>query len=297
MFPDMVYGRAYKPFVYRALLPAAVRTVAEITPQSVKDKFESAVQNKRMVSILGWEKEYLYEYFVALIIMFCCFLAFCIVLRYLIKLFFDFPSFVAELAPVGGLLILPVFFKYYSYIYDPATLLLFTLAVILVAKRKFLLFYIIFILATLNKETSILLTGVFFMREFKVMRNRSLVRHLVVQISVWIGVKAWITSIFKDNSGPFWESHLIDHNLALISKPHELFYFVIAVAAFAILLHYKWAEKPVFLRRGFFITIIPLMLLALFFGYIDELRGYYEAFPFLFLLSLPTIVDIYWVVT
>jgi hypothetical protein len=30
----------------------------------------------------------------------------------------------------------------------------------------------------------------------------------------------------------------------------------------------------------------------LFFGYVDELRAYYEAFPFLFLLSVPSLCSI-----
>ena len=293
MFPDMVYGRAYKPFVYRTLVPTTVRIVAEITPECVKDRFRLAVQNKRMISILKWEIEYIYEYFIALIIMFCCFLGFAFMLRYLIRLFYDFPSFVVDLAPVGGLLILPTFFKFYSYIYDPGTLFLFTLAIILIAKRKLLLFYIVFLLATLNKETSILLVGIFFIREFKVMRNLGLAGHLLLQISLWIAVKASITAIFMNNQGSFGEFHLIDHNLGLISNPYELLYFVSVISIFSALIHYRWTEKPIFLCHCLFITIIPLMLVVLFFGFINELRDYYEAFPFLFLLSLPTIVDIF----
>jgi len=293
MFPDMVHGRAYKPFVYRTLLPTTIRTVAEVTPESVKQGFNAAFQNKKMVRILEWEKEYLYEYFVGLILIFCCFVGLAFTLRYLVRLFYKFPSFVADFAPLGGLLILPVFFKYYSYLYDPSTLLLFTLAIVPMVKRNFLLFYIVFLLATLNKETSILLTGIFFIREFKVMPRPSWVKHVLLQIAAWVGIRALLTAAFKNNPGSLVEFHLLDHNLGLICNPQEFLYFIIVIAVFAVLIKYRWAEKPAFLRQGLVITLAPLMSLALFFGFVDELRGYYEAFPFIFLLSLPTIVDIF----
>jgi hypothetical protein len=293
MFPDMVYGKAYKPFVYRTLLPIMVRAIAKITPEAVQEEFNTSLQNKRMVKILKWEKEYLYEYSIALILMFCCFLGFAFMLRYLIKQFYEFPSFVADFAPVGGLLILPIFFKYYSYLYDPLTLLLFTLALIAIAKRNFTLFYIVFLLTTLNKETSILLTGIFFIREFKVMRNPSWVKHILLQIAGWIAIKSWITAAFKNNPGSFVEFHLLDCNLGLISNPQELLYFIMVITVFAILIRYRWSEKPTLLKNGLFITLIPLSFSALFFGCINELRMYYEAFPFIFLLSLPTVVDVF----
>lgn len=292
MFPDMVYGKAHKPFVYRTLLPSGVRALAEITPECVKERIRSTLQDKRMISILKWEKEYLYEYGVALIIMLSCFLGSAYQLRYLLRWFYDFPSYVADFAPMVGLLILPVFFKYYSYIYDPSTIFLFTLAIILIVKERIWLFYLVFLLATVNKETSILLVGIFFIREFKVMSKASLVRHLLSQMLLWIAVKAILLVIFRNNPGSFCESHL-SHNLDLISAPFRLLYFVGVVLLFCVLICYRWTEKPSFLRKSLFITAVPLISLAFFFGFVDELRGYYEVFPFLFLLSVPTIVEIF----
>jgi hypothetical protein len=307
MFPDVIYGKAHKPFAYRTLVPTTVRIAAEITPDFVKDRIKLAVQDCnpqrkriRMMKTLGWETEYIYEYAIALVIMFCYFLAFAFLLRYLVRLFYDYPPFVADLAPVGGLLILPIFFKFYSYLYDPSTLFLFTLAIILIAKRKLLLFYVVFGLATLNKETSILLLGVFFVREFRVMRNSSLAWHLLFLSSLWIAVKASITVIFRNNPGPLIDFQLIDHNLIIILNSlasfitlYHLLYVVAVILMFWALIRHRWTEKPIFLRRGFLITIIPLAFLVLFFGSIIELRVFYEVFPFLFLLSLPTIVDIF----
>jgi hypothetical protein len=245
-----------------------------------------------MVDMLGWETEYIFEYFVALVFMFGCFFGLAFALRYLIRLFYDYPSFVEELAPVGGLMILPVFFKYYSYIYDPCTLFLFTLAVGLMATRRYSLFYLIFLLATFNKETSILVAALFFMQEFRVMRKSSLARHMLLQVSIWIAVRGLIMFLFRSNEGSLFEFHLL-RNLELIHSPRHLIYFILVIGVFVTLLRHGWAEKPVFLRNGLFVTLVPLILLALFFGWVDELRDYYEAYPFLFLLCLPAIVDIF----
>jgi hypothetical protein len=193
MFPDMVYGKAYKPFVYRTLLPSAVRAVAEVTPDAVKNRISPAVERRmHLLQIPESERGYAYEYFVALVLMYCCFVGLAYTLRHLTAWFYDYPAFVADLAPVGGLLVLPVFFKYYSYVYDPCTLLLFSLAVASIVARKRRLFYLLFVLATFNKETSILLSGLFFIYEYQVMRKSVLTGHLFVSCH------------FGSRSGHFW---------------------------------------------------------------------------------------------
>jgi hypothetical protein len=294
MFPDMVYGKAHKPYVYRTLFPSTVRAVAEVTPESIKERISSTFKNrwKRNLERLEWNTDYIYEYLVALTLIFFCFFSFALALRHLAKLFYDFPSFVADLAPVGGLLALPLFFRYYSYIYDPCTLLLFALAIGFIATRRQPAFYMIFVLATLNKETSILLTALFFLHEYKTMNNSKLLGHVLLQVSFWIAIRAALLFIFRSNEGSLLEFHLF-RNLGLIIRPLKLIYFVGVLMVFFILVRYEWKRKPVFVRKGFFVTLVPLAVLGMFFGFVDEFRDYYEALPFLFLLSLSTIVDIF----
>jgi hypothetical protein len=83
----MIYGRAYKPFTYRALVPATVRMITYCTPEVVKQKARDAAREKRLIKLLGWEPEYLWEYFVALAIMFLCILGLLFALRYLVAVF------------------------------------------------------------------------------------------------------------------------------------------------------------------------------------------------------------------
>ncbi len=297
LFPDMVYGKAHKPYVYRILLPTIVRVATEITPAIVEEKVESAftgsLSAQRFIKMLGWENEYIYEYALMLILIFVCFIGSALMLRHLIKIFYDFPDFVADFAPVGAIMALPIYFRYCSYIYDPGAFFLFTLGIALIMKRRYLLYYLVFILATLNKETSILLVALFYLREGSEMPRSRLALHLVFQGLIWIAIKALVMILYADNPGMPFEFHLFDHNLILFLHPLAFFYFIAVVAFHLPLLIYGWKHKPVFLRRGMIVTLVPLLSLAFVFGFIDELRVYYEALPFVFLLSLPTIVRIF----
>jgi len=94
-------------------------------------------------------------------------------------------------------------------------------------------------------------------------------------------VKVALSFAFRDNPGAFVEFHLIDHNLAVLksySLSTSMFWLGVGLLVF-----FRWSEKPEFLRRGIWIPVV-LLVFALFLGYIDELRGYYEALPVLLLL-------------
>ena len=44
-FLDMVEGKAYKPYVYRTLLPTTTRVVAALTPEQVANALAATVEN------------------------------------------------------------------------------------------------------------------------------------------------------------------------------------------------------------------------------------------------------------
>jgi hypothetical protein len=54
------------------------------------------------------------------------------------------------------------------------------------------------------------------------------------------------------------------------------------------LIFYGWPQKPRFLKMSFVMILPPLVIMALFLGYIDEWRGYYEAYPAAFGLAIDT---------
>ena len=74
MFPDMVFGKAYKPYVYRTLVPSTIRVLQAIVPQSVRSSLAEVVKQKteivELFEQLGWETGFIIEYGLVVIILF-----------------------------------------------------------------------------------------------------------------------------------------------------------------------------------------------------------------------------------
>jgi hypothetical protein len=259
----------------------------------MKENINSALKEIEFVQKLGWREEYLFEYFVTIILLLFLFVLFSYLVRYSVMTYFNYPKFVPDFFPILGLILLPLFFRYYNYIYDPATLCIFAGAALLIYKRKWLYYYILFILATFNKETSILLIVIFFLRERNLTAKMNLILHSSVQLILWFTIKIFLANVYSSNAGSFVEFHLLGHNLNLFLYPLHLLYFIVVLTIFSVLVVYKWKTKPSYIKLCFLVTFLPLTALSLFFGFIDELRVYYESFPFVFLLFVPSITALF----
>jgi hypothetical protein len=292
-FPDVVRGTAYKPYVYRALVPAGVRLISMATPDGLEEAVDRDFASKRIAKVLGWQTDYIYEYLSALALMVLSLIGYAFSLRALFRNSYDYSPVSTDLIPIGGLLVLPLLFRYYSYIYDPSNLFLFTLAMALIVTGRTAWFYVVFTLATVNKETSFLLIGLFLAYRLRGSLDRATVVHAGLLSLIWFAIKGGLAYAYLDHPGSFVEMHLLDHNLRVpFEHPVSLAYFVGVYVLFGWLIGTGWAAKPEFLKRGLLITVPVLLVLHFFFGYIDELRGYYEALPCAYLLSVPTVAKI-----
>jgi hypothetical protein len=288
-FPQLMDGTAHKPYVARALLPIAVRVLSSATPSAFKNGVADQVRGRRMIDMLDWQDPYLYEYILASLLMLMCLVGFAFVLRGLTAHYYQFPNSLTNLAPLIGLSLLPLFFRYYSYLYDPGNLLFFSLSVLLLVQGRFGLFVLSFLAATLNKETSILLVLLFVWQE-RSSPTRVTVYKTALLLVVWISGRGLLEMAYRDNPGGMLEHHFWEHTIWLLTKfPIAMRYFLLVAAVFFVFIRHNWRAKPGFLKAGLFITLVPLLVSGLFFGFADELRGYYETFPFLFLLSIPSI--------
>ena len=165
---------------------------------------------------------------------------------------------------------------------------LFTLGLGLLVRRRWRLFLVVFVLACLNKETTILLTLVFAIH-FR--RPASLPRAayrglLLAQLAIFAVLKTGLYVLYRDNPGAFVEAHFPQHNLDVL-KAYPLA-TVFGWCGVALLVAYRWPEKPAFLRDALWIAL-PLVVLTFFLGYLDELRDYYEAYPIVLLLILHSV--------
>jgi hypothetical protein len=281
----MVYGKAWKPFVYRTLLPTTVRVISAPVPQSIRASLSEMVDEsesyQKLFAKLEWGKDFFVEYIVAMILMFLSLWGFAIAVRYLFALFYDTSPLLSNLVSILALLGLPTMFMYTSFLYDFPSLLLYTLGLIFLYNQDWKKFLILYPVACLNKETTILLTFIYFIYYRHKLRADNFYKLLFIQLTIFAVVKVFLFVIFKNNPGTFVEFHLVDHNLGLLTGYNLSVAF--AVLGLIMLIYYKWKEKPLFLRTSLW-ALLPLLFLTLFLGYLDELRDYYEVYPTLIIL-------------
>lgn len=287
MFPDMIYGTAHKPFVYRVLLPSMVRLIQSPLPIHTRIAINENLSNTPLFSMainqLGWERNFLLDYTIAIIILYFFLYGLIGAIKYLFNELVSSPFHISEIASLLMVAFLPVMFKYYTYIYDFPNLFLFTLAMGLMASQQWNLFLLVFTLATFNKETSILLTMIFYVHYSKNSLDRKIfIKHLIIQLFLFAAIKFILTYLYINNPGSFVEFHLYDYNLILLRKIRIIPSLIIWIPV-VFLIFYKWNEKPTLLRDALWI-LVPLICLTALFGFIDELRDYYEAYPIVSIL-------------
>jgi hypothetical protein len=270
---DQMQSKAWKPFVYRAFVPLALRAIKAPIPESTLMGINSwaATQMRTNTPFL--------DLLLTKCIWYASIVLFAFAFIYLARAFYVVNTLylhVLSLLAVAGL---RVFFCYHSYIYDPTHVLLFTLCLALMARGKWLPYLLVFAAASINKETSILLTATYFFAFRRSLPARIFRRQLVLQVLIFVLVKGALTLAFLDQRGAGLEYHL-DHNMSL--APLSIAQFVAYVALGAAIAH-EWTSKPLLLRWSL-AMLLPLVLLTLFFGLLDEYRDYYEVYPAVLLL-------------
>lgn len=290
-------GKAHKPFVYRLLVPEIVKGLTAIIPDSVKQTLlyyaHGYKWNDKYLQKLGWEIDYLFENLLTTAVLFLLFFGFFWVARALIGAFYPYPDFVVDLAPLANVLLLPMFFVITNYTYDPGVLFFSALGLLLIQKRAHLLFLAVFIVACLNKETAVLLSFVFLVKEHGLMSQWRLTAWMVGLVSIAIAIKLTTYLLFVANEGGFVVMHLQHNWEALTFQRWYPPYLQFAVLIWGFLVGFQWSQKPEFLRQAFLVTFIPELLLGCLFGWLDEIRIFLDAYPALFLLSLPTFMTLF----
>lgn len=293
-FPDLVKGTAHRPFVYRTLLPTTVRLLTAATPGSWREQVDRWTRVRpplrRMFRILGWGERETTQYYFAALLMWISYLGFAHFTVLLTCRQLGWRASIPWRIVLGSaaLLLLPACFKYSSFPYDPPQLFLFTLALFLVSEGRFRGFFLVFLLCCLNKETAALLIPI----HAAVRRGREPVpvtayRTALMAVGFMV-IKGGLTWVFRDNPGPIMEFHLRDHNLGWLLGGWSAAE-VAAIVVIPALVAFRWKRKPAFLRTAFLGTLPLLVLIALFYGFIDEWRIYYEAYAVVFALSVATL--------
>ncbi len=293
--PNMVNGTAYKPYVYRVLIPFIANQINSSIPEQTRNTIALVTENntvlKPIFSDRKWAIGYASEYYVVLLLMYASLWGFVFSFKYLFRGLFKTSERFLDAVSVLTILCLSCLYWPYTYIYDFTTLFLFTLGLATMIRCAWRSYLLIFVLACLNKETTILLTCIFAIHFFKhhKLNLSTYIYLLFIQIAMFVSIKIFIDMLFIHNPGglvEFW----LPRNINLLLRPYPIILYLqwFALGFFVI---YKWSEKPLFLKQGLLI-LIPLLGTAVFWGWIIELRAYYEAYPIVMLLLAHSVASI-----
>ncbi|MCX6844027.1 MAG: hypothetical protein NTX53_17320 [candidate division WOR-3 bacterium] len=303
-FGDMVYGRAERPFVTRVLVPWVIHAGVTLMPSSAKALVAS--EDRAAVSSspeLSWIEQYPVEFLLAMVVHFLALVAFAFALRRLCATLLELRGMPCDFAPLLALLTLPCMYAVFSHIYDFTNLLLFTLGLLMLAGRRWNWYLLVFLLATVNKETAILLTLLWALYERRRIPDRRYLARLALQVTVWLAVRAGLAALYNHNTGYLlvWQ---LPRNIHLLMRPEYLLLFrqignfplvpfgPNVVFLFALLVAVLRSPRTHRLLRDALWIAVPLLSFALLFGHIDETRAYYELFPVVFLILIEGVYSV-----
>lgn len=290
MFQELVQGKAYKPFVYRRLVPATIKITSSLIPEKIKTEINNLGEKhsdflKQYISIGELSVE-LTDLLIAIVIWYLSIFGFALMLMKLINHFYITNERVLLSLALIAVMGLPIFFKFYSYMYDFTNLFLFTLNFYLLARSKWSLYLIFFGLLTFSKETSLFLVFIYFIWYYKKLSKSQFLRLLLIQVLIYIIIKGTINSIYSSNPGTVLEFNIFNN---LGNPPYSIAQFV-SFILIGLGITYNWKSKPKFLKYSFVVLLPVILGLALLFGIWDEYRIYYEIYPLIFILITHTVL-------
>jgi hypothetical protein len=191
-----------------------------------------------------------------------------------------------DLAPGWGLA--------YSFPYDTPSLMLFCMGVYLVVSGKDWLYYILYPIAVLNRETICFLTIFFVIWKWQEMRAREgkltgtdvlrLAAHGLAQAAIWIGLKVWLAHRFAGNVYDY--GSIVTNppvvgrvmlNLHQLARPQQ---WPVFLSIFGFLLPVVWLQRRWIQNQGIYWSckiLIPLWFVGMFFmGLLPEIRIFSE---------------------
>lgn len=212
-------------------------------------------------------------------------IAFVFALRYLIQSLYQ-PKHL-ELIVLLGLSIFVILFENYRKIYDLSTAFFFTLGLALMVRHRILAYLIVFALATLNRETTILMTGVFVVYFYNKMERTSFLKTVLAQVLIFVVIQSAIRYLFSGVGGSNVWFAFEQNVIAYLDNPIRLIVDLGILALIGWTTLRQWNIKPVFLRASFLTLAPTLVVLYLVCGQAFEYRVFAEAFSATALMVIP----------
>ncbi len=303
----MMNGDAPKPFVYRASFLQAAKWLTERLDLAVQEKIFKSItryDSLRHAYFTGvpdkyWTPVVAITYhltYIAVVLSALFALLFVYKLARLHNLTFgQATGFLAAFS-----FVYPLTFQQGAYYYDFIELLGVLGACYFLLKRRLLVCTLFVALFSLNKETFFLVPlALFFLHDSGVSLTKRF-SWLAVQLAFCLTARHYIMSGYDTNAGGIVEFHFWENlKFWLNPKSYFVFYNLIGKGIFTpslqnplmlvplvVFFRVAWRTTPARYRYYFFAAFLPVLLLFMFFGYLDEARNFSIAFPAIVLIAL-----------
>lgn len=298
-FHRAIHYRTERPFVYRVLTPALINGVADVLPEKAAGALAARAAPLREKYQLRQENDL--EYMLAHYLSLCAYLGTILCWRWALRRIWpDEGEVFRDVLPAAGLLFLPLTFMHGGFIYDPLELFLASLAFACFVSRRWIGFYVAFLLAVLNKESNILI-GLWLLAPFLRSRDwRWLFRHgavaSVVVLPAFLLVRWFLRGYPGDPASFLLREHLeylasAESWLRVTFEPYATGIAVprgLHVVNLLLLAGILWIARrraPREVLHAFLLTALAILPLFLLFGWRDEIRVFGPAFPAFFALA------------
>lgn len=177
--------------------------------------------------------------------------------------------------------------------FDLPGVFFFAAALLAVTRRKWWIYYPLFAVATLNRETTWFYTVVCLFVLYRRMPARALALHVLAQAALWIGIKTALyrafpsaepqlfANMFAQNAST-WRGMLTLHGSGLKDWAKLFLMF----GGLWLVLPFIWRGRPEPVRRALLaapVFVLPMLVV----GTIDEARVYGELIP---LITMPSLL-------
>lgn len=199
------------------------------------------------------------------------------------------PPLLFDLTAAGAILLWPILVAYSSYLIDVFTPTLVVWTLYLAIRRRWTAYHLLLLVAAFHKETMVLIPMALAYLYFRQPPWPRFLGTVAIQVIVVLGIRVYLAWLFRENPGGAIEFHLLDHNLSLNVWRMFAPRLILLVALLGGLVLKDLGQKPRGIK-ALAIVALPLLALAVPFGYIDEIRQYAEAYPGLVCLAFPTLI-------
>lgn len=176
-------------------------------------------------------------------------------------------------------LIIPRIYPFWL-VYDVPAVLFMMLGLILIYRRRWWLYYPLFALATLNRETTCFLTIIYLLTSFDKDRPLRLASHAIAQGAIWLAIKFWLGHLYADNPGAGFALKNVATNVHTMTTDPACVLVLLSSLGFLwlpVILFYR-RIGDVFVRRTCLVTPVFLLGMSMV-GNLPEIRLYAEMIP------------------